>query len=242
MFKNLNKRYVNQLFDPVFISIFINPFYFIRKRLVVALKSLAPELTGNLLDFGCGAKPYQSLFTNVDKYTGIDIENEGHDHQNEQIDVYYDGEIIPFDNETFDAVLSSEVLEHVPNVDACLKEIGRVLKSHGKLLITVPFVWQEHELPFDFRRFSSTGIKKQLIDNGYTILFEEKTGHFLEVIMQLWMIYVRRLLFTNNKYVNLVINFVFISPVCITGLFLSWLLPKKKDLYFNTVLIARKTK
>ena len=242
MFDYLNKRYVNQLFFPIFISVFINPFYFIRKRLAEALKSLAPELTGNLLDFGCGAKPYQNLFTNVDNYIGIDIENEGHDHKNEHIDVYYDGKTIPFDNETFDSVLSSEVLEHVPNVDECIKEIGRVLKPAGKMLITVPFVWQEHELPFDFRRFSSSGIKNHLIENGYTIIFEEKTGHFLEVLMQLWMTYLRGLLFTNNKYINLVINFVFISPVCITGLVLSWLLPKKKDLYFSTILFAQKTK
>ena len=240
MLEYLNKRYVNQLFFPVFISIFINPFYFIRKRLADMLKLLAPELSGNLLDFGCGAKPYQNLCVNVYNYIGIDIENEGHDHKNEKIDVYYDGETIPFDNETFDSILSSEVLEHVPDVDACLKEIGRVLKPAGKLLITVPFVWQEHELPYDFRRFSSTGIKKHLIDNGYSILFEEKTGHFLEVVIQLWMTYIRRLLFTKNKYLNLVINFIFISPACIAGLVLSWLFPKKNDLYFNTVLLVQK--
>jgi Methylase involved in ubiquinone/menaquinone biosynthesis len=235
-----NKYYLYQRFFPGFGSIFINPFYFIRKRLVEKIKLLAPELSGKLLDFGCGAKPYQELFSNAQNYIGIDIENEGHDHENENIDVYYDGETIPFENETFDSIFSSEVLEHVPDVDACLKELSRVLKPEGKILITVPFVWQEHELPFDFRRFSAIGIKKQLEDNGFEILHEEKTGHFLEVAVQLWMIYLRRLFYVKNKYVNIVLNFIFISPSCLVGVFLSRILPKKRDLYFNAVVLAKK--
>jgi SAM-dependent methyltransferase len=235
-----NKYYLHQRFFPGLISIFINPFYFIRKRLIEKIKPLASEMEGKLLDFGCGAKPYQSLFSNVNSYIGIDIENEGHDHTNEQIDVYFDGENIPFDNETFDSVLTTETLEHVPNVDNCLKEIGRVLKPNGKILLTVPFVWQEHEMPFDFRRFSTNGIKKHLIDNGFEILVEEKTGHYLEVVIQLWMLYLRRLFYIKNKYINLITNFIFIAPACLIGLFLTWLLPSKKDLYFNVILLAKK--
>jgi ubiquinone/menaquinone biosynthesis C-methylase UbiE len=240
MLNYFNKIYLHQLFSPSIISVFINPFYFIRKRLSEKIKIFAPAMEGKLLDFGCGAKPYQILFTNVESYKGIDIENEGHDHKNENIDVYFDGKNIPFDSETFDSVLTSEVLEHVPNVDECLKEIRRVLKPSGKILLTVPFVWQEHELPFDFRRFLSIGIKKHLIDNGFKILAEEKTGHFLEVVIQLWMNFLRRLFYRNNKYINLILNFLFISPACIIGVFLSWALPKYKDLYFNVILLAEK--
>ena len=238
MFNNFNKIYLHQLFFPKLISVFINPFYFIRKRLANEIKKYAPKMEGKLLDFGCGAKPYQILFSNIESYIGIDIENEGHDHKNEKIDLFYDGENIPFDNETFDSILSSEVLEHVPNIDGCLKEIKRVLKSNGKILLTVPFVWQEHELPFDFRRFSTIGIKKHLIDNGFKILAEERTGHFLEVVIQLWMTYLRCLLYLKSKYVNLLINLIFISPFCVFGIFLSWLLPKKNELYFNTIILA----
>lgn len=240
MLSYLNNKYLHQSFFPGFISVFINPFYFIRKRLAERIKLLAPEMDGKLLDFGCGAKPYKSLFSNVTDYIGIDIENEGHDHKNEKIDVYYNGDVIPFDNDTFDSVLTTEVLEHVPDVDRCLKEIRRVLKPNGKLLITVPFIWQEHEMPFDFRRFSSIGIRKHLIDNGFNILIEEKSGNFLEVVIQLWMTYLRRIFYIKNKYINIILNFLFISPVCITGIFLSRILPSKKDLYFNATTLAKK--
>ena len=46
------------------------------------------NLNGVLLDFGCGSKPYSSLFK-VDEYNGVDFENEGHPHDNEQIDIFF---------------------------------------------------------------------------------------------------------------------------------------------------------
>src|SRR5215831_6745285 len=85
------------------------PAYFTRNRLLNKITMLAPELKGKLLDFGCGSKPYRSLFS-VDEYIGIDIENPGHPHANEQIDVFYDGKKIPFTDNSFDAVFSSEVI------------------------------------------------------------------------------------------------------------------------------------
>ena len=234
--------YLHQQFFPGFISVFINPFYFIRKRLAHKMALLAPELGGRLLDFGCGAKPYRKLFAHVTEYIGIDIENEGHDHKNEKIDVYYNGKEVPFEKETFDAILSSEVFEHVPDINECLQELSRILKPKGKILITVPFVWQEHELPFDFRRFTTTGIKKCLTENNFEILVEEKTGHYVEVVVQLWMTYLRSLIYVNNKYINLVLNVIFIFPACIAGIFLSCLFPKKRELYFNSIILAQKTK
>jgi len=241
MLNRLNKYYLNQRFFPDFGSIFINPFYFIRKQLVNKITQLAPQLDGQLLDFGCGSKPYQTLFSNVRNYIGVDIEDEGqHDHKNEEIDYYYDGKSIPFDNETFDSILTSEVLEHVPDVDETLKELTRVLKPNGKILITVPFTWQEHELPYDFRRLTTIGLKKYLIDNNFKILTEEKTGHYFEVVIQLWMTYLRSFIYVNNKYINLFLNALFIAPICINGIFLSYIFPKKRELYFNSIILAQK--
>ena len=50
-----------------------NAFYFIRKGLYKKIKQYAPELQGKLMDFGCGSKPYQSLFTNAAEYIGVDF-------------------------------------------------------------------------------------------------------------------------------------------------------------------------
>src|SRR5262245_45614230 len=110
-----------------------NPFYFIRRSLYDKIKQLAPHLHGRLLDFGCGSKPYESRFTNSNEYIGLDFESEGHSHANENIDVIYDGKRIPFDDEHFDSVFSSEVFEHIFNLEEVIPEIKRVLKKQGKI-------------------------------------------------------------------------------------------------------------
>ncbi len=136
-----------------------NPFYFIRRALLKKVEEYAPQLSGKLLDFGCGSKPYQSLFTRASEYTGLDYEGEGHSHVNEKVDVYYDGKKTPFANQTFDSVFSSEVFEHIFNIDEILPEINRVMKKGGKILITCPFVWHEHEVPVDYARYTTVCVE-----------------------------------------------------------------------------------
>ena len=75
--------------------IFVQPFFFIRKGINKDVKALAPQCTGKVLDFGCGAKPYLGYFGHADEYTGLDIEHSGHPHLNEHIDVFYDGKKSP---------------------------------------------------------------------------------------------------------------------------------------------------
>ena len=240
--KSLHKYYLNQRFFPGLFSIFINPFYFIRKPLVKQIRMYAKELNGRLLDFGCGTKPYLSLFSHMSEYIGVDVENEGHSHETEDIDVFYDGKTLSFEDGSFDSVLASEVLEHTPDIISSLSEIRRVLKMNGKILITVPFVWPEHELPYDFRRYTEAGIDKILSDNGFRTIAHNKIGTFFEVIIQLWMMYLHDLFYVKNKYTNLLINFIFISPFCLIGLLFSLIFPKRKSLYFGSVILAEKIK
>jgi len=77
----LTQAYKKQLFQPNIISLFINPFFILRFALNLVIKKEAINLKGKILDFGCGAKPYKSLFINAVEYIGLDIENEGHSHE-----------------------------------------------------------------------------------------------------------------------------------------------------------------
>jgi len=236
----LNNTYKKQLFQPNFISLFINPFFIIRYGLYKAIKKEATNLTGKILDFGCGDKPYKSLFVNADEYLGLDIENEGHSHEKEEIDVYYDGKTIPFENEHFDSVFSSEVFEHVFDIDSILDEISRVLKKGGKMLVSLPFAWNEHEEPNDFGRYTSFGIKHLLKKHGFEVIRLTKTGHFAAVVAQLVPLYIYELISTKNKYFNLLLNFLFMSPFVIVGLIVSSIMPRNRSLYFNNVVLAVK--
>ncbi len=220
-------------------SILVNPFFLIRRALFLQIKALAPQLNGHLLDFGCGAKPYQKLF-HVAQYTGVDIENPAHPHGQEPVDVFYDGKTLPFPDETFDSFLSSEVFEHVFNPDEMLIEIHRVLKPGGKGLISTPFVWNEHEIPYDFGRYTSFGWKHVLEKHGFEVLELHKTTPFVMTIFQLIALYFHQILKSQNRWLNLLTNILFIFPINLTGLLLGKLLPDRGDFYHNLVVVVRK--
>jgi SAM-dependent methyltransferase len=227
-----------QSFQPGFLSIFLNPFYFIRRALYINIKSMSGNLKGKLLDFGCGRKPYENLFTGCE-YIGIDVEESGHNHLRSKVDVYFDGKHIPFENETFDALFCTEVLEHLFNPDESLAEMYRVLKNNATLLITVPFAWNEHEVPWDFARYTSFGIKHLLEKHGFHIIEMKKTGTFARVIWQLWALYIFELL-KKFKGIGYILSLIFIAPINLIGVILLPLLPKNDSLFFNNIILAEK--
>ncbi len=236
----MNKIYTSQLFKTNFSSIFLNPFYFIRRGLNKIIKNEAPLFDGILLDFGCGSKPYQSYFTNVTKYIGVDIDARGHGHENENVDIYYDGVTLPFEDHSFDVVFTSEVFEHVDNLDEIFLEITRVLKPKGKIFVTMPFVFMEHEIPFDFRRFSEYGLSLFLQKNGFDIQKKYKSTKDIETIFQNWNVYIYSLIMDFNKYIRLILTILLIAPFNILGIIMALILPNKSKYYSNTVILAQK--
>jgi SAM-dependent methyltransferase len=228
-----------QSFQPGLAGIFLNPFYFIRRDLFVQIRRAAPSLRGKLLDFGCGRKPYENLFT-VSEYIGLDMEQTGHDHRNSKVDVYYDGKHIPFPDESFDALFCSEVLEHVFDPELVLPEIRRVLKRDATALLTVPFCWNEHEVPFDYARYSTFGIKHLLEKNGFEVLEVKRSGNFVQVNFQLWALYFYEL-FRGWGKAGKLLSMVFIIPINVAGSLIRLLLPKNDSLYFNSIITAKRT-
>jgi SAM-dependent methyltransferase len=200
----------------------------------------ASDFKGKMLDFGCGHKPYKSVFLHVDEYIGVDFENEGHNHEKEDIDVYYDGNSLPFPDNYFDCAICTEVLEHVPDINNSLILLNRVLKKDAPIIFTVPFVWPEHEMPFDFCRFTTNGLVKILEQHGFTVLKNHKNGNFISVIIQLQIMLIHQLLFVKNVYLNFIINFIFVFPFTLTGIILSPVFNGCKKLYFNNIVLAVK--
>jgi SAM-dependent methyltransferase len=230
-----------QVFHPNWASVFVNPFYFGRKGLRDAVLKAAPHISGRIIDVGCGQKPYQSFFK-FEQYIGIEVEQEGHDHTNEDVDVFYDGNHIPFADGHFDSAICSQVLEHVFHPDEFLTEIGRVLKPNGKLLLTVPFVWDEHEQPYDFARYSSFGLKHLLQKNGFEVVEHQKTLTDTRVLFQLLNGYIfkKTLWARRSPAMNLVATVIFNAWLNILGLLLFWWLPRNNDLFLDNVVVAQK--
>ena len=66
---------------------------------------------------------------------------------------------MPIEDNIFDAILCTQVLEHLEFPRESVKEMYRVLKPGGKVYMTVPMAQDEHQTPYDFFRYTSYGLK-----------------------------------------------------------------------------------
>ena len=67
-----------------------------------------------------------------------------------------------FEDGSFDAVFLMEVLEHVPTPDLAMSEIHRVLAAGGQLVLSTPFLFEIHQGPHDYYRFTEHGLRHLL--------------------------------------------------------------------------------
>lgn len=131
---------------------------------------------GVLLDLGCGTRPYRELYQGRFAYAvGADYEIRG------PIEVRLDAAYLPFPDESFDSVLLTEVIEHVPDIDRTLREISRVLKPGGVLLLTWPFNYMMHEIPSDYIRLTEFGMRRRTELAGMSIEHLYRRGNALMV-------------------------------------------------------------
>lgn len=124
--------------------------------------------------------------------------------------------------------------------DGFLGEIHRVLTPDGLLLLTVPFVWDDHEQPWDYARYSSFGLKELLERNGFQLLRQQKIIADVRVLFQLINSYLFKVLWTRWPLANLLICVVVMAPFNIFGLLLYKLLPANPDLYLDQAVLAWK--
>jgi len=233
------KIILKQQFEPGILGVFINPFYLTRKALLNNIKKISKEITGKTLDVGCGTKPYERYF-NSTEYIGLEVENTINKEE-KSVDIFYKGDKIPFSDNEFDSVITSQVLEHVFNPQQFLAEINRVLKSNGKLLLTVPFIWDEHEQPFDYGRYSSFGLKDILEKNGFKIIKHIKSLNNISAVFQLFNAYVYKISVKYNL-LRQILTLLIMTPSNILAIIFTLILPKNDDIFLDNVVLAEKVK
>lgn len=140
------------------------------KDLRADLRRVLLPLKGRILDVGCGDKPYQDWIGQAEEYIGIDV------CVHPKVDIVVDPmKPWPFEPNSFDVILCTQVMEHVAWVEQLLTTIQHVLKPGGTLIISAPFIYNEHGIPEDYRRFSIHGMK-HLVSDKFQIVEEKIQG------------------------------------------------------------------
>lgn len=226
-----------QQFEPGRLGLAVNPFYFARRGLCRELRPLLAGIAGEVLDVGCGRKPYR-YYTPATRYVGVDIDTPA-TRALAAADVFYDGRTLPFPTSSFDSVLCSQVLEHVFEPDSFLREIRRVLRPGGTLVLSVPFAWDEHEQPVDYARYSSFGLRALLERTGYEVISLRKVTTGPKALAQLTSGWLFKITFSKNKWLRVLAQLLIIAPVNVAGAVLAAILPSGEDFYLDNVVSAR---
>ena len=166
-----------------------------------------------ILDYGSGDQRYKKFFIERNTYYSLDVKKSGHPKIKKNTFII-DASIkkkSKIKNSFFDIIVCTEVLEHVIHLDFTIKEMKRVLKKNGLIFVTTPFVWPEHEIPYDFRRFTSYGIKKLFLENNFKILKTKKLVSQDNALLGIFESQLNRLLnilYNKKIYNKLILIFI----------------------------------
>ncbi len=190
--------------------------YLIRRSIFRSIQSVLPLFKGQLLDIGCGKMPYKNYIlnnSNVAKYTGLDIESALEYDKAVRPDYVWNGITMPFDSESFDCALGTEVLEHCFDPEIILNEVYRVLKPEGMFFFTVPFIWNLHEVPFDAYRYTPFAIKRILESSGFRNVEIHAYGGWHSSLGQMLALWVKRS--PIHKYIRLPLTLFLMPIICL---------------------------
>jgi SAM-dependent methyltransferase len=137
---------------------------------------------GRILNIGTGNKDYKNLF-NFDEFITFDVDS------SENPNIIGDIHSIPIKNDSLDSIICTQVLEHVGDPKQAVREMCRILKSRGILLLSVPFIYPIHEAPVDNWRFGPNGLKSILKEFKTVQIYH--AGGFFSVFFELINLFLR---------------------------------------------------
>jgi SAM-dependent methyltransferase len=165
------------------------------KRVAWVEKQLKALPAGSrLLDAGAGQQRYKDCCSHLEYVSQDFAQYDGKGDQTgfqmgtfdyKNVDIISDITSIPRPNESFDAILCTEVFEHIPNPIAAIKELSRLLKKGGTLILTAPFWSSTHYAPYHFYSgFNRYFYKHFLPENQLEILELTPNGDYFEAVAQ----------------------------------------------------------
>ena len=142
---------------------------------------LPAHARGALLDLGCGKVPLYAVYAaHVEEVTCVDWAPGEHIDRSRDL-----SQPLPFDDARFDTIVLSDVLEHMPEPALVWREITRVLKPGGKVVMNVPFYYSVHAHPHDYYRYTNFALERFVKINGLTLVCVLPVGGLAEILADL---------------------------------------------------------
>ena len=218
--------------------------YLNHKHLYNSFVKSLPYLKGICADIGSGNAIYKKiLLPYVDEYIAVD-KSDIHKHMfSTSKEKFIDADIknLPFDDNSIDTLILTQVLEHIDEPFKALDEIKRVMKKDATLILSVPFIYHAHATPYDYFRFSEYGLRKICKDYNFEILEFHYQGYFGTAIISMlngfiWNLASRYKVLRNTILLPLLLIIFTLNNII--GLCLD--LIKLKEFTPNFFLIAKK--
>lgn len=223
-------------------------FFTSKIRLHRNARRFLPHLRGRVLDVGAGKQPYRIYLKDSVEYLSMDITAMN------SPDVVGSLLDMKFPPEMFDAVICTEVLEHVPDPIKALRNINRVLKPGGLLYLTAPMTWGLHYEPSDYFRFTKYGIEWLLNQSGLATLEILRMGGLFTMILarleDVGMSILYRTAFplkfiighSNRVFLVSIAMFPFIALLDCLAAFLDLIIPRANEDALGWAVLAKKRK
>jgi SAM-dependent methyltransferase len=199
--------------------------YIVRDRWIVSEAKKVPA-GSKILDIGCGTAPYRHLFAHCDYKTHdfkqLDASQNRAGKEYAKVDYVSDIISIPVPDSSFDVLICTEVLEHVPEPIRALKEFSRIVKPGGVVLLSAPLAGFVHQEPYHFYGgFSPFFYQKFLKEFGFKDVRVMKNEGFFKFYGMMGVRFVESLS-PKNVSKNWLIQILWAPFWCLLVLFLPF--------------------
>lgn len=130
---------------------------------------IASGARGRVLDIGCADRWIERRLPEDCEYIGLDYPATGRDLYGSRPDVFADATHLPLRDACVDTVVMLEVLEHLRHPGEALREIVRVLRPQGTVLLSMPFLYPIHDAPHDYQRLTRYGLSRDAETAGLKV-------------------------------------------------------------------------